>query len=43
MVQELRTCDPVARYGGEEVLLLLPATGQEGAETAIKRVRQVGD
>ncbi|HEX2872061.1 MAG TPA: diguanylate cyclase, partial [Polyangiaceae bacterium] len=35
----LRTCDIVARWGGEEFVLVLPSTSLEGAEQVAERVR----
>ena len=35
----VRTCDVVARYGGEEIAVLLPQTGREGALAAAERIR----
>jgi two-component system cell cycle response regulator len=35
----VRTCDVVARWGGEEFVLLLPSTGLEGAEQMAERIR----
>ena len=37
----LRTCDIVARWGGEEFVLVLPSTSQEGAELTAERVREL--
>lgn len=37
--QALRTCDIVARWGGEEFVLVLPSTNLEGAEQVAERVR----
>ncbi len=37
--QALRTCDIVARWGGEEFVLVLPSTSLEGAEQVAERVR----
>lgn len=36
----MRTCDVVARYGGEEMAVLLPQTGRDGALAAAERIRQ---
>lgn len=38
--QALRTTDTLARWGGEEFLLLLPDTGPDAAATLLDRVRQ---
>ena len=35
----LRTCDVLARHGGDEFVLLLPATDEEGAEAVLERLR----
>jgi two-component system, cell cycle response regulator len=37
----LRTCDIVARWGGEEFVLVLPSTSIEGAEQTAERVREM--
>lgn len=37
----LRTCDIVARWGGEEFVLVLPSTSLEGAEQTAERVREL--
>lgn len=37
----LRTCDLVARWGGEEFVLVLPSTSLEGAEQTAERVREL--
>jgi two-component system, cell cycle response regulator len=37
----LRTCDIVARWGGEEFVLVLPSTALEGAEQVAERVREL--
>jgi len=37
----LRTCDIVARWGGEEFVLVLPSTSLEGAEQVAERVREM--
>ncbi len=37
----LRTCDIVARWGGEEFVLVLPSTALEGAEQVAERVREM--
>ena len=39
--QALRTCDIVARWGGEEFVLVLPSTGIEGGEQTAERVREL--
>lgn len=36
----LRTCDIVARWGGEEFVLLLPSTSLDGGEQAAERLRE---
>lgn len=36
----IRTADFVARFGGEEFVLLLPETGREGAELLAERIRR---
>jgi diguanylate cyclase (GGDEF)-like protein len=36
----LRPDDVAVRYGGEEVLVLLPATSVDGAETMLRRLRR---
>jgi two-component system cell cycle response regulator len=38
--REVRTVDLVARYGGEEFVVVLPETGEDGANTFAERVRQ---
>jgi diguanylate cyclase (GGDEF)-like protein/PAS domain S-box-containing protein len=40
LLQNLRVCDFVFRYGGDEFLLVLPETDEAGAEEAVKRLRQ---
>lgn len=37
----VRTCDIVARWGGEEFVLVLPSTTLEGAEQVAERVREL--
>lgn len=37
----LRTCDIVARWGGEEFVLVLPSTPLDGAEQVAERVREM--
>ena len=37
----LRTCDIVARWGGEEFVLVLPSTSLEGAAQVAERVREL--
>lgn len=39
--QAVRTVDIVARFGGEEVVILLPSTGPDGAFTLAERIRQL--
>jgi diguanylate cyclase (GGDEF)-like protein len=39
LLHALRTCDIVARWGGEEFVLVLPSTALEGAEEVAERVR----
>jgi diguanylate cyclase (GGDEF)-like protein len=39
LAHEVRLPDAVARLGGDEFGLLLPETGLEGAETAVRRIR----
>lgn len=42
--REIRQNDVVARWGGEEFLLLLPQTGMAGGITALEKVRRaIGD
>jgi diguanylate cyclase (GGDEF)-like protein len=36
----VRTCDIVARWGGEEFVLVLPSTPLQGAEQVAERVRE---
>jgi diguanylate cyclase (GGDEF)-like protein len=39
VMAELREVDAAGRYGGEELLLVLPGTNLEGAQSAAERVR----
>ncbi len=39
--QAVRTCDIVARWGGEEFVLVLPSTSLEGAQQVAERVRDL--
>lgn len=39
-LEQLRLADVFARYGGEEFCVVLPETGQEGAELVAERLRQ---
>ncbi|MBK6576931.1 MAG: GGDEF domain-containing protein [Sandaracinaceae bacterium] len=39
VLAELREVDAAGRYGGEELLLVLPGTNLEGAQSAAERVR----
>ncbi len=39
LLHNLRACDYVFRYGGDEFLLLLPETDEAGAQKAVARVR----
>lgn len=41
MIAVTREVDIVARYGGDELLVILPNTGREGAEIAAKRLLEV--
>lgn len=41
LVQRLRKIDCVARWGGEEFILLLPETGAEGAAIIAEKLREV--
>jgi len=38
---ELRSCDLLARYGGEEIIALLPETNHEGAVWVVERLRLI--
>jgi two-component system chemotaxis response regulator CheY len=40
LVDQLRDCDRIYRYGGEEFLVLLPEQGRVGATVAMERVRE---
>lgn len=40
MVRTLRSCDIIARWGGEEFVALLPSTDGEGARLAAERLRR---
>lgn len=40
LTNALRSCDIVARWGGEEFVLLLPSTSLEGAEQVAERIRE---
>lgn len=40
MLQSTRGIDLVARFGGEEFVILLPKTGKEGARAAAEKLRQ---
>ncbi len=37
----VRTCDIVARWGGEEFVLVLPSTALDGAEQVAERIREI--
>jgi two-component system, cell cycle response regulator len=37
----VRTCDVVARWGGEEFVLVLPSTPTDGAEQVAERIREL--
>lgn len=41
LARALRTSDIVARWGGEEFVLVLPSTGLDGAEQTAERVREL--
>jgi two-component system, cell cycle response regulator len=41
LIAALRTCDIVARWGGEEFVLVLPSTSLSGAELVAERVREL--
>lgn len=38
--RSVRTCDPVARWGGEEFVVLLPNTNEDAAALVAMRIRQ---
>lgn len=40
MVESVRACDHVGRYGGEEFVVVLPNTGIDGAMDMAERIRQ---
>jgi two-component system, cell cycle response regulator len=40
LASAVRTCDIVARWGGEEFVLVLPSTSLEGAEQVAERIRE---
>lgn len=40
LTSAVRTCDIVARWGGEEFVLVLPSTSLEGAEQVAERIRE---
>jgi diguanylate cyclase (GGDEF)-like protein len=40
MVESVRACDHVGRYGGEEFVVVLPNTGIKGAMDMAERIRR---
>lgn len=40
LAESSRECDVVARYGGDEFLLMMPNTDREGAEALLERLRR---
>jgi len=40
LVESSRECDVVARYGGDEFLLMMPDTDRKGAEALLERLRR---